>query len=152
MEPKPQDIKDKVQDKAAEVKAKAEDAAQDVKGKVEGAANDLKDKAKTALNDSGASDDLQSLRDDLQALRSDVASLMGSLKGAASSTAKSVTESLLSGGGQVANQAKDVLHTARDKGGELTANLEERVMERPLMSVLVAFGLGLVLSRMLDRR
>ncbi len=131
-----------------DIKAKADEA----KTKLEDTAQDLKDKAKSALDGAGATDDLETLKTDLKNLRADVSSLMHSLKGAASSTAHNVGDDLKHTGGQLGEQVMDALGTVKDKGSELTSSLEGHVQDRPLISVLVAFGLGLVLSRMLERR
>lgn len=177
MDSKLSDLKDKAQDKASELKEKAQgawndakdkaqdvaegvkdtareakDQVQDVAGSVKETLKEAKDKAAQAGEDSGAKDDLEALRADLKALRADVTGLMGSLKGAASSTVKEVAAGLSDTGEQLGGQIKETLSTLKNKGGDLTHNLEERVQERPLMSVLIAFGLGLVLSRMLERR
>ncbi|GEM86942.1 DUF883 family protein [Meiothermus granaticius] len=113
---------------------------------------EMKDRAARAVEDSGAKDDLEALRADLKALRADVTHLMGSLKGAASSASKEIAAGLAGTKEQLGGQIKETLNSVKDKGGELTQGLEHQVQERPLMSVLVAFGLGLVLSRLLERR
>ncbi|PZA08860.1 MULTISPECIES: YqjD family protein [unclassified Meiothermus] len=129
-----------------------EDKLAEAKEAAEGAVDRVKHEAKRALDDSGAADDLQALKDDLRSLREDVRSLMESLKGAASSKAKELGHALKETGDQLGSQVKDALDAAREKGERAASDLESRVQERPLLSLLVAFGLGLVLSRILDRR
>ncbi|WP_276955846.1 DUF883 family protein [Allomeiothermus silvanus] len=123
-----------------------------MKATAERAVERVKSEARQALDESGATNDMQALKDDLRSLRADVSSLMESLKGAASSKAKELGSTLKETSGQLGTQVKDALGTAREKGGQVASDLEARIQERPLMSVLVAFGVGLVLSRILSRR
>lgn len=139
-------------DKMQETGNRVEDKAAEMKATAEGAVERVKSEARQALDESGATSDMQALKDDLRSLRSDVSNLMESLKGAASSKAKELGSTLKETSGQLSTQVKDVWGTAREKGGEVASDLETRIQERPLMSVLVAFGVGLLLSRILNRR
>ncbi|RIH81851.1 YihY family inner membrane protein [Calidithermus terrae] len=129
MDTKPTDFKDK---------------AQEAKDKVQTAVNETKAKVGEALEESGARADFETLKADFQALRSDVMSLMSSLKETAGSKAKDLASELRHTGGELTHQVKE-------KGSEIAATLETQVKDRPLMSLLVAFGAGLVLSRMINR-
>ncbi|WP_027891199.1 YhjD/YihY/BrkB family envelope integrity protein [Calidithermus chliarophilus] len=120
------------------------DKAQEAKDKVQTAVNETKAKVGEALEESGARADFEALKADFQALRSDVMSLMSSLKETAGSKAKDLANELRHTGGELTHQVKE-------KGSEIAATLETQVKDRPLMSLLVAFGAGLVLSRMINR-
>ena len=41
---------------------------------------------------------------------------------------------------------------AKARGGEALEATQEKIKERPLTSVLIAFGVGLLLGKLLDRR
>lgn len=139
-------------DKMQEIASRGEDKVVEMKATAESAVERVKSEARQALDESGATNDMQALKDDLRSLRADVSNLMESLKGAASSKAKELGSTLKETSDQLGTQVKDVLGSAREKGGQVASDLEARIQERPLMSVLVAFGVGLVLSRILSRR
>ena len=96
--------------------------------------------------------DLETLQADLKSLREDLTQLMDGLKGSAGQKVKDLAHDLKEGGEQVGMKVLDQVGKVKEKGGELAVQLEEQVRERPMMSLLVAFGAGLVLSRMMERR
>lgn len=143
-------------DKANEVKGKVQDTLDQTKEKAQYGLGQAKDKAQELANEvksdieqSGVKSDYDNLKADFQALRSDVMGLVESLKGTASVKAKEVSADLLQSGEQMAQRALGAVGQVKEKGSELASSLETQVKERPLMSILVAFGAGLVLSRML---
>jgi ElaB/YqjD/DUF883 family membrane-anchored ribosome-binding protein len=99
----------------------------------------------TSKNQDQESPDLAALMNDLAALKRDFAALTGHLKaGAGSAAARDVAEQL--------GDEMHRLYEALGQRGERTAKaLSRQVEEQPLASVLVAFGLGFILSRLLSR-
>jgi ElaB/YqjD/DUF883 family membrane-anchored ribosome-binding protein len=89
--------------------------------------------------------DLEALREDVTKLRSDLSQLAKSLLERGKSetdTAKDrVIDELMSG-----------LRSAREKGGGTVESVEHRIQEKPLMSLLIAFLVGLVLGKLFDKR
>ncbi|HZL59352.1 MAG TPA: hypothetical protein VFC38_06600 [Stellaceae bacterium] len=92
----------------------------------------------------GAATDVETIRGDLDSLKSDLAGLMDHVKNGA-----------LQG---VAGRVDDVTTEARRLYGQFTAESERqaealarRVEERPLTSLLIAFGLGFLGGRIFFR-
>lgn len=88
-----------------------------------------------------ANDDLTSLRKDVEQLRGDVASLLDSLKGIG-----------IERGREAVSRAKRTGETVRAEAEELQRRAEREIGERPITSVLSAFGLGFLIGMLLDRR
>ena len=86
--------------------------------------------------------DLEALRADLGKLREDVAALTASL-------AELVGES--ASGEKVREMAARLAERAKQTGRENLDALQRKIEERPLTSIAVAFGLGLVIGKLLER-
>jgi ElaB/YqjD/DUF883 family membrane-anchored ribosome-binding protein len=89
--------------------------------------------------------DLEALREDVTKLRSDLSQLAKSLleKG------KSETDTAKD---RVIDELMSNLRSAREKGGDTVESVEHRIQEKPLMSLLIAFLVGLVLGKLFDKR
>ena len=89
--------------------------------------------------------DLEALREDVTKLRSDLSQLAKSLldKGKSETdTAKDrVIEELMSN-----------LRSARDKSSDTVESVEHKIQEKPLMSLLIAFLVGLILGKLFESR
>lgn len=142
---KTNEVKGKLQDTLDQTKDMAQNGVAGAKDKAQGLVGEIK----SDIEQSGIKSDYENLKADFQALRSDVMGLVESLKGSAAVKAKEVSADLLQSGEHVAQRALDAVGTVKEKGSELASSLETQVKERPLMSILVAFGAGIVLSRML---
>lgn len=89
--------------------------------------------------------DVNVLKEDISRLKDDLAS---------------IAESLLERGKIETDAAKDRLtetlgdefQSARAKGKEKVESIEDQIREKPLMSLLIAFVIGLFLGKLLDRR
>jgi ElaB/YqjD/DUF883 family membrane-anchored ribosome-binding protein len=97
-------------------------------------------------------DDVGKLRSDMDALRADFATLADHIKqigGSAMSEARS------RGADKVSELRKDLERTAdhlREQGEASVAEVERTIQDRPLLSMLAAFGVGMLLTRLLERR
>ena len=89
--------------------------------------------------------DVKTLKEDLSKLREDLTGIAQSLLEKGKSEAESAKEKLDEGIG-------DEFQAARDKGRETVEFLEGQIREKPLLSLLIAFILGLFLSKLFDRR
>lgn len=134
-----------VKDALDQTKEKAQSAVAGAKDKAEGVIKDVR----TGADPDHIRADYEALKADFQTLRSDVMSMVENLKGSAATKAKEVSADLRESGGHITQRAMEAAQQAKEKGGELAESLEARVKDRPLMSVLVAFGAGIVLSRLL---
>ncbi|HVK99572.1 MAG TPA: hypothetical protein VM553_07170 [Dongiaceae bacterium] len=78
--------------------------------------------------------DFSSLKQDVEVLRKDIAKLSNSLLSQAKTGAESVVSNVQAKSNQAVHQA------------------EEKIGERPFVSLLVSFILGLILAKMLDHK
>lgn len=77
--------------------------------------------------------DIEALRSDLEALRNDVGSLAAGLKETS------------------ADKAKAGIQSASASARSAASRVEDEVRNRPMTSVLAAFGVGFALGKLLDR-
>lgn len=88
--------------------------------------------------------DLDALREDVTKLRADLSQLAKALlekgKSETDSAKDKVVEELMAG-----------LKTARVRGNDTVESVEHRIQEKPLMSMLIAFFVGLLLGKLFDK-
>lgn len=85
--------------------------------------------------------DYATLRDDVDALRKDLANLTEKMRGMSGERFESARA-----------QAREAAQRVRDRGQAAVDEVGHRIEERPLTSVAVAFGVGMLIGRLLDRR
>lgn len=93
---------------------------------------------------SDATEHTAMLGEDIAALKRDVATLMEHLKSTASAARAGAAE-------QVSAEAERLYRNAVEEGKRHVATLAHQVETQPVTSVLVAFGVGLLLGRLLSR-
>ena len=86
--------------------------------------------------------------DDLATLKRDFARLMEQMKTGAIDGASETAENLLS---QLNERASELYETMSDRGDRSIKAISRQVEERPITSLLIAFGIGMVASRLLSR-
>ncbi len=88
--------------------------------------------------------DLDALREDVTKLRADLSQLAKALlekgKNETDSARDKVVEELMAG-----------LKTARVRGNDTVESVEHKIQEKPLMSMLIAFFVGLLLGKLFDK-
>jgi len=89
--------------------------------------------------------DVDAIKNDLDALRKDLASVLETIKGTAKNRAESEIEALQKRLNQIAGNVQ----TSSREG--LRA-VESEIGDKPLVSVAIAFAVGMVLGRLFDRR
>ena len=97
-------------------------------------------------------DDVAALREDLDALRSDIGSLAATLKGMAGNAARSAGDAAEENVEELRQRLERLADEVRHRGRAASESIQRQVEERPITSLLVAFALGLVISRLFDRR
>jgi len=95
----------------------------------------------TKAAENAAGEDIEALKQDFAALRKDVAALMSSLGDAASAQ----KQRAYAAAGEKAEQIKE-------RGAKVVRSVEGEIESRPLTSVGIAFGVGFLLGKLLDRR
>ncbi|MEM7008099.1 MAG: hypothetical protein AAF462_03105 [Thermodesulfobacteriota bacterium] len=88
--------------------------------------------------------DVETLKDDISKLKEDLGSIAETLleKG------KAETEAAKD---KLSDSLKEEIEAARLKSREGVESLEDQIREKPLMSLLIAFVIGLFLGKLFDR-
>lgn len=86
--------------------------------------------------------------DDLATLKRDFARLMEQMKSGAIDGASETAEEVLS---QLNERASELYERMSDRGERSIKVISRHVEENPITSLLVAFGIGLIASRLLSR-
>ena len=96
-------------------------------------------------NGNGLGKDVETLKEDISKLREDLSGIAQSLLDRGKSETESAKDRLSEG-------LSDEFQAARDKGKETVESLEDQIREKPLLSLLIAFVIGLFLGKLFDRR
>jgi ElaB/YqjD/DUF883 family membrane-anchored ribosome-binding protein len=88
--------------------------------------------------------EFDTVKDDLSKLRSDISHLSAALKDTTSAGVREQIETIRS-------RIDRITDEARDHGRQTLDELTDHIEERPLASMLIAFGVGVLLGRLLDR-
>ena len=89
--------------------------------------------------------EMNQIKSDIKALRDDVASLMRVLKDVGVEQGRDAYD-------QAYENVRRASESVRNRAGEAYSAFGKEVEERPLTSVLAAFGTGFVVGMLLDRR
>jgi len=92
--------------------------------------------------------DFDTIAGDLAALRRDFADLLSQMKSGALKDANGAAENIL---GQLGDRASHLYDSVTAQGERSVKAVGRQVEERPIMSLLIAFGVGFVASRLLSR-
>jgi ElaB/YqjD/DUF883 family membrane-anchored ribosome-binding protein len=92
------------------------------------------------------------LRGDIDQLRDDVAALMRSVSKLAGNGQRAGIDRLMEAGSLMRDQVREAGGRARDVALEQVEAAEEKIVQNPFASVLVAFGTGLLLGKVFGRR
>ena len=85
-------------------------------------------------------DDIDAIREDIAALKADLAAAVETMRANSASTVSGLAQ-------QISDEASALYREVADRGTKATEALENKVEEQPLTSVLLAFGLGFIISR-----
>jgi ElaB/YqjD/DUF883 family membrane-anchored ribosome-binding protein len=102
----------------------------------------------SSSRDAEKSPDLDMLKNDLAALKRDFTDLAKHIKTGASD---GVADTVRRTGKQFTDQAERLYGDIADKSEQATKALSQQVENQPLLSLLAAFGVGFVVSRLLSR-
>jgi ElaB/YqjD/DUF883 family membrane-anchored ribosome-binding protein len=100
-------------------------------------------------------EELDVLRAGLDTLRKDISALVSSFGDAATDEVKTRGRRARAAVGRVTDRAgevwDDAANEASRRGREGVAAVEQQIEERPFISVLVAFGIGVVIGKLIHR-
>jgi hypothetical protein len=92
--------------------------------------------------------DYDTLQQEISDLRRDFSALLESLRGRGDGIAKDAEQTVR----DLANQAQRIYDDLSRSGRHSLHTVGKSIEERPLVSILIAFVLGFIGSRLLDRR
>ncbi|GGB42211.1 DUF883 family protein [Tistrella bauzanensis] len=96
--------------------------------------------------------EMEVLKADLAALRADLAKATRQSGRAAGVGAEALSEKASEEMERLRGEVDRLMHVAGERGRGAVRAAESTIEEKPLTSVLVAFGVGLVIGKLLDRR
>lgn len=100
-------------------------------------------------------EEVDTLKADLDTLRKDISSLVSSFGDAAIDEVKTGGRRARAAVGRVTDRAgevwDDATNEASRRGREGIAAVEQQIEERPFISLLMAFGIGLVIGKLSNR-
>lgn len=88
--------------------------------------------------------EFDAVKDDLAKLREDIAHLSATLRDTTSETVRDQISS-------IRGRLDGITDEALDHGRHTLDELTEHIEERPLTSILLAFGIGVLIGKLLDR-
>jgi ElaB/YqjD/DUF883 family membrane-anchored ribosome-binding protein len=91
-----------------------------------------------------ANEDYEQVKADLKALRDDLGKLSKSVADGQKSTINSFRD-------EVRREGQEALDYARGAGEKAVGEAEDRIAQRPFLTVIVLFLAGLVVGKLLDR-
>lgn len=99
-----------------------------------------------------AKDDVDALKEDLATLREDMKRLGEDLRGLAGSAAGSARRAAETEGAKLREEVEEAVRSVLGRGNKAVEDVTAQIEQRPLLSVILAFVVGFVLGRLLDRR
>jgi ElaB/YqjD/DUF883 family membrane-anchored ribosome-binding protein len=94
-------------------------------------------------------EEIDALKDDIARLREDIANLASSVLGAASDTLDDARARVDSKGREARDEVMGKLDEGLDHGKQFLDDLDTQVTRHPVGSVLIAFGVGLLIAKIL---
>jgi ElaB/YqjD/DUF883 family membrane-anchored ribosome-binding protein len=95
--------------------------------------------------------DVEAIKSDLAALRAEVANLVQDVVSAGKSGAGNAGSRIAEAARGRLDQVGQAWEQATEQGKQLVENIQEQIEERPLASIGIAFGTGLLLGALLRR-
>ncbi len=97
-------------------------------------------------------DDLAKLKEDITRLRDDLASVSEHVAGLGRSSYGQAKTAGIDKIDELRQELERTYERLRAQGEASVADVERQVQERPLLSLLAAFGIGMLATRLLARR
>jgi ElaB/YqjD/DUF883 family membrane-anchored ribosome-binding protein len=96
--------------------------------------------------------DLETVKEDMAKLRSDIGELTQRLLEMGKSEVSSARNRVRSQARNLEREVRETLNETGERGWRTVESVEQLLAERPLVSVLGAFGLGFIVGKLLERR
>ena len=101
------------------------------------------------MNTKTDSAEIDTLKEDIARLREDIAHLASAVLNAASDTLDDAKGKVRSKSQEAGDDVMDRMKEGLDHGRQFVDDLDARVTRQPVGSVLIAFGVGLLLAKIL---
>ncbi len=102
------------------------------------------------LEDRRLEKEIADIKDDLSVLRDDLADLARALKETLGDYRQTAREEVRRKAGEAQARIGEQVGKARALGEEAVEQMERKIVERPLASLLTAAGIGFILARLLE--
>lgn len=96
--------------------------------------------------------EMEALRADVTKLRTDLGNIAQALKEVGKGKAEDARSSVSELASTLREELLRALEGAKDRGKRSVATVEETIEDRPFLTLLTAFGAGILLGKLLDRR
>ncbi len=96
--------------------------------------------------------EMEALREDVARLRADLAKIAESLKDIGVEEAVRTKSAVGEMAQALIDEVRTAFESAKGKGKSSVEAVEHKIGDRPFVSLLTAFGTGIILGKMLDRR
>ena len=95
------------------------------------------------------SEEIDALKDDINRLREDIANLASAVIGATGDTVDGASDKVRGKAREAGDEFIGKMYEGLDHGKQFMDDLDARVARNPVGSVLVAFGVGLLIAKLL---
>ena len=96
--------------------------------------------------------DLDAIKEDMTQLRSDLSELTQRLVEMGKDEVSNARNRVRSRARSLGQELRETLNDTGERGLKTVESVEQLMVERPVVSLLAAFGLGLIVGKLLDRR
>lgn len=96
--------------------------------------------------------EMENIKADLGKLRSDLASISEGLKNIGVEEALRTKAAIADMAQKVLEEARSTFESAKGKGKDSADAVQRQIENRPFVSLLAAFGAGILLGKIMDRR
>jgi ElaB/YqjD/DUF883 family membrane-anchored ribosome-binding protein len=96
--------------------------------------------------------DVDAVKEDLVKLRSDIAELTQRLIDTGRSEVSTARNRVRAEARNLGRELRETLNDTGERGVRTVESVEQLLTDRPLVSILAAFGLGLLVGKLLQRR
>lgn len=120
------------------------DEMENIKEELKSEAKGFKEDVKSELSESGAQNDIEQLKADLARLRDDMSQLVNSVVGLGKRRATTAKD-------KAQESLEDTYSAMREGTSRAADSLADTMTDRPLTSIAVAFGIGVLMGKIMGK-
>lgn len=103
------------------------------------------------MHNSGHSVELEDLKKDIEAIRAELNNFSEDVRSLTKTKLRDVSDETEKVADKVKTSAESAIHSSKKTVKSSVDDFETSVRERPMTSVAAAFGLGILISKLMDR-